>query len=102
MTNFLFQRKDNCVFTITVHTPLACISTDAVDCTIKDRNVFYNLSGLSLPNRNYEVRDSTDPALVFSINVCRPVVMSQAGLRRMNTGICRTNTTDANMKTRYT
>lgn len=92
--------KPNCVYNVTVYTPLACLTSAVVSLTTSDGNIQYNLTPLMLFDRNYIIKDPTDADIQYSINIGHPVVADQDALCIMNTGICRNNVSEINSKNR--
>ncbi|XP_044144786.1 cation-independent mannose-6-phosphate receptor isoform X2 [Bufo gargarizans] len=71
---FLKETPD-CIYKFEWRTPLACLPFKPIDCSFKDTlGRSYDLSQLSLYNKNWEVDSPTDPNMKFRINVCRPLV----------------------------
>ena len=72
----LLHQDDWCHYIWKWETRLACPPHDVTQCSIQGPDGEVDLSSLSLPSENYQIRDNTNNGMII-LNVCRSIVHSK-------------------------
>ncbi|KRT85996.1 hypothetical protein AMK59_9, partial [Oryctes borbonicus] len=96
----------NCIYDMSIATPRVCAARldrrrngeDA--CITISNGLLYNLTSLSLANRNYKYQDRKNNT-EYAVNICNPIVTEPTAVCKVDSAICMNNLNEPNFKHRF-